>query len=118
MFNITAGITEKILAAISWENKSGCMLQKTRAIVLQVTEYSEASIIVHAYTATHGLQSFLVNSVRKPKARFAANLFQPLSLVELVAYVKKPGGLHRVSEAAASPAYQTIPYDTVKTTVA
>lgn len=94
------------------------MLQKTRAIVLQVTDYSEASIIVRAYTESHGMQSFLVNSVRKPKARFAANLFQPLSLLEIVAYVKKPGSLHRVAEVNASPAFHTIPYDTVKTTVA
>jgi DNA repair protein RecO (recombination protein O) len=94
------------------------MLQKTHAIVLSVTEYSEASIIVHAYTETMGLQSFLVNSVRKPKARFAYNLFQPLSLIELVAYIKKLGGLHRVADAAAHPSFQSIPYDIIKTTVA
>lgn len=94
------------------------MLEKTRAIVLQTTAYSEASLIVHAYTEARGIQSFLVNSVRKPKARFAANLFQPLSILEIIAYFKKPGGLHRVSEVAAAPAFQNIPYDTVKTTVA
>lgn len=94
------------------------MLKKTRAIVLQVTDYSEASIIIHAYTESLGLQSFLINGVRKQKARFAANLFQPLSLIELIAYIKKPGGLHRVSEVNASPAFQAIPYDTIKTTVA
>ncbi|MBP6511643.1 MAG: recombination protein O N-terminal domain-containing protein, partial [Bacteroidia bacterium] len=44
------------------------MLQKTRAIVLDITPYAEASIIVKAYTETMGLQSFLVNGVRKPKA--------------------------------------------------
>lgn len=94
------------------------MLQKSRAIVLQVTEYSEASIIVHAYTDANGLQSFLVNSVRKQRPRFAPNLFQPLTLLDIVAYFKKPGGLHRVSEVIASPSYKSIPYDIVKTTVA
>lgn len=94
------------------------MQEKTRAVVLHITRYSEASLIVKAYTETHGLQSFLVNSVRKEKARHAYNLFQPLSLIEIVAYFKKQGGLHRLSEASPSPSFQSIPYDTIKTTVA
>lgn len=94
------------------------MLIKTRAVVLDVLNYAEASIIVKAYTQTHGLQSFLVNGVRKPKARYASSVFQPLSLIEVVAYYRKQGGLHRVAEVAASPPLVHIPYDTVKTTVA
>jgi len=94
------------------------MLQKTRAVVLHCTEYAEASLIVKAYTAENGMQSFLVNGVRKSKARYAANLFQPLSIIEVVAYIKKPGGLHRVSDVSASPALSNIPYDIVKTTMA
>ena len=94
------------------------MIQKTRAIVLDITPYAEASIIVKAYTETMGLQSFLVNGVRKPKARFANNLFQPLTIIEIVAYFKKQGGLHRVSDVSASPPLVHIPYDTIKTTVA
>jgi DNA repair protein RecO (recombination protein O) len=94
------------------------MIEKTRAIVLHVTEYAEASIIVKAYTDLHGLQSFLVNGVRKSKSRFAPNLFRPLSLIELVAYYKKQGGLNRVSEVSASPILNSIPYDTVKTGMA
>lgn len=94
------------------------MLQKTRAIVLDITPYAEASVIVKAYTETHGLQSFLVNGVRKQKARFASNLFQPLTLIEVIAYFKKAGGLHRVSEVTAAPPLVHIPYDTIKTTMA
>ncbi|CAN5567048.1 DNA repair protein RecO [soil metagenome] len=94
------------------------MLQKTRGVVLHVTEYAEASVIVKVFTETFGIQSFLINGVRKQKARFAANLFQPLSLLEIVAYHKRPGGLHRVSDVTASPPLSNIPYDTVKTTMA
>lgn len=94
------------------------MLLKTRAVVLDITPYAEASIIVKAYTEAFGLQSFLVNGVRKQKARFASNLFQPLTIVEVIAYFKKQGGLHRVSDVVASPPLVHIPYDTVKTTVA
>jgi DNA repair protein RecO (recombination protein O) len=94
------------------------MLLKTRAVVLDVSPYAEASVIVKAYTATHGLQSFLVNGVRKQRPRFAPTLFQPLALIELVAYFRKQGGLHRVTEVVAMPPLVHIPYDTVKTTMA
>lgn len=94
------------------------MIQKTRAVVLQVTDFAEASVIVKAYTQSFGMQSYLVNGVRKPKAKFAYNLFQPLSLLEIVAYHKRQGGLHRVSLVEASPPMHNIPYDTVKTTMA
>jgi DNA repair protein RecO (recombination protein O) len=94
------------------------MIEKSRGIVLHVIDYSEASIIAKVYTETKGLQSFLVNGVRKEKARYAHNLFQPLSLIEVVAYFKKPGGLHRISDVSASPQLHHLPYDTAKTTMA
>jgi DNA repair protein RecO (recombination protein O) len=92
--------------------------QKLQAIVLDITPYAEASVIVKAYTDQLGLQSFLVNGVRKQKPRFAPNLFQPLTLLEVVAYIRKAGGLHRVAEVNAVPPLVHIPYDTIKTSMA
>jgi DNA repair protein RecO (recombination protein O) len=94
------------------------MLQKTRAVVLNTIEYAEASLIVKAYTEQFGLQSFLVNGVRKNKSKHTPAIFQPLSLIEIVAFYKKPGGLHRASEVNAAPAFKNIPYDIIKTTMA
>jgi DNA repair protein RecO (recombination protein O) len=94
------------------------MVQKTRGIVLHVISYSEASVIAHIYTENFGMQSFLLNGVRKSKARFNANLLQPLTCVEVVAYIKPLSSLHRVSELAAAPSFDSIPYDTFKTTIA
>ena len=94
------------------------MLQKTRAVVLSTIEYAEASLIVKAYTEQFGLQSFLVNGVRKNKSKHTPGIFQPLSLIEVVAFFKKPGGLHRASEVNAAPALKNIPYDIIKTTMA
>ncbi len=94
------------------------MLQKTRGIVLQVTDYAESSIIAKIYTESSGMQSYLVNSVRKHKARFSSNLFQPLTLVNLVAYHKTGRGLNRISEIGCSTPYQTIPYDFIKSSLA
>ena len=81
------------------------MIQKTRGIVLHVLNYSEASVIAHIYTEEFGMQSFLLNGVRKARARFNANLLQPLSCVEVIAYIKHSGSLHRVSEFSAAPVF-------------
>jgi DNA repair protein RecO (recombination protein O) len=94
------------------------VLTKTRGIVLQVTDYAESSIIAKIYTEADGMQSYLINGVRKNRARFSSNLFQPLTLVQLVAYHKPGRGLHRVSEITCDPHYTTIPYDFVKTSLA
>lgn len=94
------------------------MLKKSRGIVLQVTDYAESSIIARIYTDAFGMQSYLVNSVRKAKPRFNANLFQPLTLVQLVAYQRAGKTLHRISEISCEPHYSTIPYDFVKSTLA
>ena len=94
------------------------MLQKARGIVLHTLNYAEASVIAHIYTDAFGMQSFLLNGVRKSKARFNANLLQPLTCVEVVAFFKPGKSLHRVSELYASPPLSAIPYDTVKTTIA
>ena len=94
------------------------MLQKTRGIVFFTTNYSEASVIAKIYTEEFGLQSFLLNGVRKQKSRFNKNLLQHLSTVELVAYYHPNKTLHRVNELSASPQLSTIPYDIVKSALA
>lgn len=94
------------------------MLRKTRGIVLHVTNYSETSIVAKIYTEEFGMQSYLVNGVRKQKAKFNNNIFQPLSLVDLVAYQKEGQGLKRISEISCNPQFAAIPYDIVKSSVA
>ena len=94
------------------------MLRKTRGIVLHVTDFAETSLVVKIYTEEFGMQSYLINGVRKPKAKFQSNLFQPLSLVDVVAYYKPGAGLKRISEIGCNPQHKSIPYDMVKTSVA
>ncbi len=94
------------------------MLRKTRGIVITTTDYAEASVIAKIYTEEFGLQSFLLNGVRKQKSRFNKNLLHPLSTVELIGYYKPHKTLHRVSELCASPQLSSIPYQTVKTALA
>ena len=74
------------------------MLHKTQGIVLGYLKYRETSVIAHVFTETWGLQSYLVQGVRTKKPRYSIALFQPLTLLDMVVYHKKQGGLQRVAE--------------------
>lgn len=94
------------------------MLIKTRGVVLSYIKYRETSIIARVYTERLGVQSYVVNGVRKAKPPGRIALFQPLTLLELVAYTSKNGGLTRLSEFRCAEAYRSIPYDVQKSSVA
>lgn len=95
------------------------MLIKTRGIVLNFLKYRETSIIARVYTEQRGVQSYVVNGVRKAKPPGRIALFQPLTLLELVAYIPRQGsGLTRLSEFRCAEPYQTMPYDVRKSSVA
>ena len=94
------------------------MLVKTRGIVLSYLKYRETSIIARVYTERLGVQSYLVNSVRKAKPPGRIALFQPFTLLELVAYVARgSGGLTRLSEFRCAEPFSTLPYEVQKSSV-
>lgn len=94
------------------------MLQRTRGIALKITNYSENSVVAQIYTEELGIQSYLINGARKPKAKIHINMLQPLHLLDMVVYVKNNGSLQRIKEATAAPMLQQIPLDISKSTVA
>src|SRR5258708_2647082 len=94
------------------------MLHKTRGIVFKTTDYGESSIIVQVFTEKFGLQSYMVNGAKKPKAKIARNMLQPLHLLDMVVYHKNTGNVQRVKELKNSPLLQTIPYDVIKSSIA
>ncbi|MEJ7658659.1 MAG: recombination protein O N-terminal domain-containing protein [Hymenobacter sp.] len=72
-------------------------------------KYRESSsIIARVYTEQRGVQSYLVNGVRGPSRRERIALFQPLTLLGLVACVPRQGvaspGPGRASLRRALPA--------------
>ena len=93
------------------------MLHKTQGIALKVTNYSDSSIVVHLFTEIFGMQAYLVNGARKPKARISANLFQPLQPLDLVVYHKDGNGLQRIKEVRPLPLLKKIPLDISKGSV-
>ena len=94
------------------------MLHKTRGIVFKTTDYGESSVIVQIFTEKFGLQSYIINAVKKPKAKISRNMLQPLHLLEMVVYHKNTGQVQRISELKNVPVLQSIPYDVIKSSLA
>ena len=94
------------------------MLHKTRGIVFKVTDYRDSSVIVQLYTEKFGLQSYIINGVKKPKAKINRSMLQPLSLLDLVVYYKTGGTVQRIAELKNTPVLQSIPYNITKTSLA
>lgn len=93
------------------------MLHKTRGIVLKTTLYSENSVVVQMFTEKFGIQSYMINGVKKPKAKIRMNMLQPLHLVEMVVYHKANTSIQRISELRPTPIFRSIPYDIIKSTI-
>jgi len=94
------------------------MLHKTRGIVFRFTRYGETSIIVSIFTELFGLQSYIVNGVRSKSARNKIALYQPLTLLNLVAYHRPNANLERIKEVQCYYPYQTLLTDVRKSTMA
>jgi DNA repair protein RecO (recombination protein O) len=94
------------------------MLHKTRGIVFKTTDYGESSVVVQIYTEKFGLQAYMINGVKKPKAKINANMIQPLHLLDLVVYHKENAGIQRISDLKNVPVLKSIPYDVIKSCLA
>lgn len=93
------------------------MLHKTKGIVLKTTNFAESSVVAKIYTQKFGLQSYLINGVKKPKAKIPLNMLQPMHLLDMVVYHKPNGNMQRISDARSYPILQTIPYDIAKSSI-
>src|SRR5690625_1988037 len=76
------------------------MYTPTKAIALRHIRYSEADLIAKCYTESDGLKSYLLRGVLKSKkGRIKAAMFQPFSLLEIIALHKNTGRLEYIKEA-------------------
>lgn len=96
------------------------MIHKTKGIVLRTVKYGETSVIVSIYTELFGIQSYIVNGVRKSskKGHGRANLFQPSSMLDLVVYQNDLHNLQRLKEFKWGYLYETVMFDIKKNSVA
>ena len=93
------------------------MLVKTRGIVLNHIKYRESSIIARVYTEQLGVQSYIVNGVRKKGSGSRIALFQPFTLLDMVVYTSQKGGLTRISEYKSAYPFGSIPFDIRKSSI-
>jgi DNA repair protein RecO (recombination protein O) len=94
------------------------MILKTSAIVLRRTNYGDSSLIVQFYSADFGLFSAMVRGARKKKGKMKANLFEPLSLLEMVMYRKENHQMATLKETRQSHHLSSIRSNIYKTTIA
>ncbi len=94
------------------------MLHKTQGVVFRFTNYSESSIIVNIFTASFGLQSYMVNGVRSKSGKNKIALYQPLTLLDLVVYHRENASILRIKEIKCLHPYQSITSDFRKSTIA
>jgi len=94
------------------------MLEKTKAIVVKTTKYSESSIILKAFTEAFGMRTYMVRGVRKRKSKTPMSLFQPLGIVDMVVYEKEGRDIQNVKEIKAHTIFKSIPYEIKKSSMA
>lgn len=93
---------------------------KTKGIVIKVVQYGETSIIAGIYTELFGMQSYLVNGVRKSskKGSGRANLFQPGAMLDLIVYHNELKNLQRIKEFKWGYIYDQLFFNVFRNSVA
>lgn len=94
------------------------MLAKTQGIVLKTINYSETSVVAKIYTEKFGLKSYLIQGVRKRKAKTKANSLQLLSLLDMEVYNRENKDLHHIKELKNAYIFLNLPYDIRKSSIA
>jgi DNA repair protein RecO (recombination protein O) len=85
---------------------------KTRGIVFRTVKYGESSVIADIFTEEKGLHTFIAGGVRTSRSRMPYNLFQPMTVVDLVSYFQEGAkAMNRLKELRAADVFTTIPFD-------
>lgn len=90
----------------------------SKAIVLHAIRYSDSRLIVNAYTRTHGIVPFLLGIGKGKRAAQFSSLVQPLTIIEVGFDPMAKGGLKRPNSWERASSFGSIPFDTVKTSIA
>lgn len=95
------------------------MIVKTLAIVISSIKYQEKSLIVNCFTEQLGMQTYFIPSAYSSKKSTSKIAFyQSLQWLELEAYHLPNKNLQRIKEVRLWHAYNQIPLDLVKSSIA
>jgi len=88
-----------------------------KGIIIHSIAYGDYSRIAHILLETEGLKSFMV---RKGKGNRSKNnhLLAPLTIVELEAHLRENANIHNLTQLNSAYAFQSIPFDPVKASIA
>jgi DNA repair protein RecO (recombination protein O) len=78
------------------------MLQKTRAVILHQLKYTDSGIIVQVYTRDFGRLSVIIKGMRSRKSGKHNVFFQPLSVLDIVVYIKGSRSIQILKEFSVS----------------
>lgn len=90
------------------------MLYTTRAIVLHYNKYNDKSLIVKAYTQAEGLNTFFV----RLSGKMGLSYFQPLTLLNIVAYRKENNNMQNLKEVSLAEPWHGISGNIIKGSLA
>jgi DNA repair protein RecO (recombination protein O) len=90
------------------------MLHNTQGIVLSFIKYRETSIICKIYTDKLGIQSYIINGVRKPSKKAMMAFYQPLNILDLIVYHKHNHSLNRIKDIKSTYPFHTIFLNPIK----
>jgi DNA repair protein RecO (recombination protein O) len=91
------------------------MLVSGEGIILNCVKYGDNNVIANIYTREWGRQAYIVTISRTRKSGNKSGMLQPLFFVNFVAYQKDSREIQRIKEIKNQPAYQSIPFNMVKT---
>ena len=94
------------------------MIVTSSGVVLNRIKYGESGLIVKIFTKNYGLNSFIVQGVRRKNAKLNSLLFQPFSLIKVSFYQKQNNTLNTLKEAEYSTLTDKVISDPRKTSIA
>ncbi len=93
------------------------MTHKTKGIVLRITKYGETSIIASIFTELFGIQTYLINGVRKLQKTNKSIMLQPSAILDLEVYHHDIKNIQRIKEYNWSFVYTDLLTDVIKNSI-
>lgn len=90
---------------------------KTKAIVLRTVRYGDSRMIVDMLTASAGRVSFACNLSKTNRGKIKKQLFQPLTLLDIVFDSRRTTELQRLKDVRISRPFVSIPFDAYKLSI-
>jgi len=94
------------------------MLEKTKAIFLKQTKFSDSQVIAEIYTEKFGKQAFIIRHSKKNKSLPQKNILQALFLLEMQVYYKQKRNVQKVKEINHKPILTDLPFNFSKSSIA